>query len=117
MDVFIVEEAWAAQINVNTFDGPYVRVGDNGLRCIRAPCPTTGESRLNSSTAANISEVDLDVFGDDEDAQNNARSRMYDQTNGIIIAGPRFTNHINGLPAKGREATQVFFRVGTNAPE
>ena len=42
MGRFIVTEAWVAQGAAST-DGVFVKITDNGLRCITAPCPSTGE--------------------------------------------------------------------------
>ena len=62
MGRFIVTEAWVAQSGAVT-DGVFVRVKDNGLRCIAAPCPSTGEAALNTSRSANISDIDFGPSG------------------------------------------------------
>ena len=115
MDVFVVEEAWAAQGPTGAFDGPYLRLADNGLRCISAPCPTTGEQKLNSTIGANIGSVNLEVL-EDEDLKSAAFNHIQDAGGtGIIVAGYRYSETINNQRVKGREATQVFFQVAPAA--
>jgi hypothetical protein len=109
MGRFIVTEAWVAQSGAAT-DGVFVRVKDNGLRCIAAPCPSTGEAALNTSRTANISDIDFAPSGLTDEQVGEVMEAMFNPS-GMIIAGDRFTHKVNGKTAKGRTATNVFVRV------
>jgi hypothetical protein len=113
MGRFIVTEAWVAQSGAAT-DGVFVRVKDNGLRCISAPCPSTSEAALNTSRTANISDIDFEPSGLTEDQVAEVMEAMFHPP-GMIIAGDRFTTKVNGKWAKGRTATNVFVRVANAA--
>lgn len=109
MGRFIVTEAWVAQSGAVT-DGVFVRVKDNGVRCIAAPCPSTGEAALNTSRTANIADIDWSDSGLDEETVGALTEKMF-QPSGLIIAGDRFTFKIDGRKGSGRTATNVFVRV------
>ena len=109
MGRFIVTEAWVAQSEAAT-DGVFVRVKDNGLRCIAAPCPSTGEAALNTSRTANISDIDFSASGLTDEQVGELTEKMF-QPSGLIIAGDRFTVKIDGRKGKGRTATNVFARL------
>jgi hypothetical protein len=40
-------------------DGTFYRVGDNGIRCIKAPCPSTTAAELNGHEQHNVVKVNL----------------------------------------------------------
>ncbi|MBA3499496.1 MAG: hypothetical protein M4D80_20160 [Myxococcota bacterium] len=109
MGRFIVTEAWVAQSAAVT-DGVFVRVKDNGVRCIAEPCPSTGEAALNTSRSANLSAIDFEPSGLTDEQVAVLTEAMFNPS-GMIIAGDRFTQKINGTWAKGRTATNVFIRV------
>lgn len=109
MGRFIVTEAWVAQSGAVT-DGVFVKVKDNGLRCIAAPCPSTGEAALNSSRKANIADIDFAPSGLTDEQIGALAEKMF-QPSGLIIAGDRFTFSIDGRKGKGRTATNVFARL------
>lgn len=113
MGRFIVTEAWIAQAPVAT-DGVFVRVKDNGLRCISAPCPSTTETALNTSRTANISDIDFEPSGLSDEQVGEVMEALFNPT-GLIIAGDRFTHKVNGTRTKGRTATNVFVRVDNPA--
>ncbi len=106
---FIVTEAWTAQSGAMT-DGVFVKVKDNGLRCIAAPCPSMNERALNTSRGANIADVDYAPSGL-TDAQIGELSHQMFEPSGLIIAGDRFSFKISGRPGKGRTATNAFVRL------
>jgi hypothetical protein len=109
MGRFIVTEAWIAQ-GTGAVDGVFVKIKDNGRRCITAPCASTDEAALNTSRTASIAEVDFAEanLGDDELA--NLSERMA-QPSGLIIAGDRYSFKIQGRSGKGRTATNVFAKL------
>lgn len=109
MGRFIVTEAWVAQSGAAT-DGVFVKVKDNGVRCIAAPCPSTGEAALNTSRTANIADIDWAPSGLTEDQVGELVGKMF-QPGGLIIAGDRFTVKVNGRSGKGRTATNVFAKL------
>lgn len=109
MGRFIVTEAWVAQSGAAT-DGVFVRLKDNGLRCIQAPCPSTSETALNTSRSANISDIDWSDSGLDEETVGVLIDKLF-QPSGLIIAGDRFTYKIDGRKGNGRTATNAFVRV------
>lgn len=109
MGRFIVTEAWVAQTKTTT-DGVFVKIHDNGLRCIAAPCPSTGETALNTSRSANIAEVDFAPSGLTDEQVGELSEKMF-QPSGLIIAGDRFTVKFQGRTGKGRTATNVFARL------
>jgi len=106
---FVVTEAWVAE-GPTVADGVYVRITDSQIRCITAPCPTLTERALNTSRAANISDLD---FGDASLTDREVAGFMADTTSpsGFLIAGDRYTATENGHPAKGRTATAAFHRL------
>ncbi|HTJ44498.1 MAG TPA: DUF6748 domain-containing protein [Kofleriaceae bacterium] len=106
--VFKATEAWLGGTD-STPDGVFVKIHDNGVRCIAAPCATTTEKKLNSSRTANIAGVDYSYSGASEREIESLGDLMF--TDGVIIAGDRYTVNENGRTAKGRTATQYWTRV------
>lgn len=109
MGRFIVTEAWLPQ-GTGAVDGVFVRLQDNGIRCIAAPCPSTSEKRLNSSRSANISDVDFSGAGINDEQLGELSHEMF-QPHGLIIAGDRFNVSIQGRKGKGRTATNVWAKL------
>lgn len=105
---FDAKEAWTAATDAPV-SGTYVKVMDNGLRCIAAPCPSYHEAKLNSSAHKNIAGVDLSALNLDEGEQNLARNHTFG--GGLIVTGARSyeTGPAGSLAA--RDATQAFFRL------
>jgi hypothetical protein len=79
-------EAWAAAGEQDTTDATFYRAGDNGIRCIKAPCPSTSAFKLNSKDSWQLGSVYLDGAGaskDDVAAANLALGTA----KGILVAG------------------------------
>ncbi|MBA3392727.1 MAG: hypothetical protein H0T89_08790 [Deltaproteobacteria bacterium] len=106
---FVVTEAWVAQSGAVT-DGVFVKVKDNGLRCIAAPCPSMNEKALNTARSANIADVDWSDSGLSDEQVGELGYKMFEES-GLIIAGDRFNFKISGRPGKGRTATNAFVRL------
>lgn len=106
---FIITEAWLAETDAAA-SGVFVKVLDNGIRCIAAPCPSLTEKGLNTSRAVDIAEVD---FTDAQlaDAQLEAAIGAMFSPSGVIVAGDRFDFKLAGRKGKGRTATAVYQRV------
>jgi hypothetical protein len=106
--VFKATEAWLAGTS-STPDGVFVKVHDNGVRCFAAPCSNLEEDKLNSSRNALDADVDYSLSGATE-RQIDAAVAKY-ESDGVIIAGDRYTVRANGHTAKGRTATQYWTKV------
>jgi hypothetical protein len=109
--VLAVTEVWTAGSEtgepVAQLDGVFVLVKDNGIRCITAPCPSLGETRLNSTRSANIHAVDLEASGADAGAIERAMSDIFGG-DGVIVVGDRYYGK---KKSKGRAAHQFFTRA------
>jgi eight-cysteine-cluster-containing protein len=110
---FIVTEAWVAQSDAVT-DGVFVKLKDNGLRCIAAPCPSTHERALNTSRGADIADIDFSDSGLTDEQIGELGYQMFEPS-GLIIAGDRFSFSIDGRAGKGRTATNAFVRLADAA--
>jgi hypothetical protein len=106
---FIVTEAWIAQSDAVS-DGVFVKVHDNGLRCIAAPCPSLNEKGLNTSRSADISDIDYAASGLSDEQIGDAVQHMFEPS-GLIVAGDRYSFKISGRKGKGRTATAVYARL------
>lgn len=71
-----------------SFDGTFFRAGDNGIRCIKAPCPSTSATKLNSKESWNVIAVHLDNTQNPADQQSLDRAQNGLATEeGILVAG------------------------------
>lgn len=107
---FVVTEAWVAE-NDSVSEGVFVKVKDNGVRCITTPCPTIGEKALNTSRSANVHGLDWAAGGFDEDQTSKLALEMVSTPHGVIIAGDRYTFRENNQWAKGRAVTAAYRRL------
>jgi hypothetical protein len=107
---FVVTEAWVAE-NDSVSEGVFVRVKDNGVRCITTPCPTVGEKALNTSRTANVHGLDFTAGGFDDDQISKLSTEMVSTPHGIIIAGDRYAYRENNQNAKGRTVTAAYRRL------
>jgi hypothetical protein len=87
-------------------DGVFTIVKDNGIRCVRAPCPSLTERRLNSNLSAQISGIDFDASGASQSKIDLARNDLYDD--GVIVVGYRDTDSAGG---KVRTANNFYTRA------
>jgi hypothetical protein len=101
---FVVTEAWVGENPDAVSDGVFVKVADNGIRCITAPCPSLTERALNTSRSANVSDIDWTVGGF-SDREIQGFSDDFYTAHGTIISGDRYYSSNHG---KGRTATQGF---------
>lgn len=100
-----VTEVWVAS-SPEQVDGVFTLVADNGVRCIKAPCPSLTERKLNSNLSASISSIDLGDSGADRDAMDRAHEQLY--SGGLIVVGYRYTDSAGG---KGRTANKFFTKA------
>lgn len=99
-----VKEIWTPN-RPEWVEGVFTLVHDNGVRCVRAPCPSITERKLNSTLSSQISSLDFDDSGADAAAVDRAREQLY--TDGLIIVGYRYTDPAGG---KGRTADKFFIK-------
>lgn len=80
-----VAEAWkgAAEADVT---GTFYRAADNGIRCIKAPCPSTTAYTLNSRDQQNVIRVGIDSVGASRDEVAAARAALATRE-GILVGG------------------------------
>lgn len=81
---FAVTEAWAPA-TARAPTGTFYRVTDSGIRCVRAPCPSLHEAKLNSTTSANITELNFNAVGATAAQIEAARAALV--TGGFLAAG------------------------------
>ncbi len=101
-------EAWIGQ-GPNAAEGPLAKLEDSGVRCITTPCPSLRERKLNSSANAMLAEVGWQSSGATDEQIGDALDKMH--TDGLIIAGARYTVSGPGGSAKARTVTQFYLRA------
>jgi hypothetical protein len=111
---FVIREAWVAE-GEGVSEGAFVRVKDNGLRCLVAPCPSLTETTLNTPRTTNIAELDWRPSGL-SDREIEGLTELLFSPDGILVAGHRFTVHENAQTAKGRTVTNAYERLSDAAP-
>lgn len=106
---FQPSEVWVAVLADGSTDGTFVRVTDNGRRCITAPCASNLEGRLNSVKTMNIHGLD---FGDD--VASSVTSKVFTAVagaDGAIVVGDRTHGKVSGQTTTLRGVSQVYLRV------
>jgi hypothetical protein len=101
----VVTEIWTAS-KPEWVDGVFALVKDNGIRCVRAPCPSLTERKLNSTLSANITGVDFEASGADAELVERAQNAMY--TDGVVVVGYRDYDSLGG---KIRTANKFFVKA------
>ncbi len=79
-------EAWAAAGEGDVTGATFYRAGDNGIRCIKAPCPSTSAFKLNSKDSWQIGSLYLDGAGASKD-EVDAANLALGTTQGVLVAG------------------------------
>lgn len=102
--VLRAEHGWVAA-NDAPADGIFYGLEDNGIRCLRAPCFSIEEQKLNSTLHRTLSDLDLDAVGL-TDAQRGAVGSALVGT-GLLATGGNTRDRRTG--AVTIVATQVFF--------
>jgi hypothetical protein len=111
---FVITEAWVAEGSVPA-QGAFVRVKDNGLRCLVAPCPSITETTLNTSLVTDIAAIDWSPSGL-SDLEISADIAAMSTPGGILIAGYRYTVSGPGGTAQARTATAAYARLSDAGP-
>ena len=107
-------EAWIAQ-GPNEATGPLAKIEDSGVRCIAAPCASLREKKLNSAVSVDIADLGWDKSGARDEQVGEALDRMH--TDGLIVAGYRYTVSGPAGTAKARSVTQFYLRATDAAAE
>jgi hypothetical protein len=80
-------EGWIGATG-STPDGTFYRAYDNGIRCVRAPCPTTSVAPLNGGETSNLVDVILDQTATPASAELLDRaSQSLASSDGLLFAG------------------------------
>jgi hypothetical protein len=109
MGRFVINEAWVA-VNEALSGGAFVRVRDNGIRCITAPCPSVTEETLNMPQIVNISAIDWKPGKFSEEQVGQCINWMA-TSDGLLVAGNRYTEPGTGNPALARTATAAYYKL------
>jgi hypothetical protein len=109
---FVVTEAWVAE-NDTVADGVFVKLNDNGIRCITAPCPSTIERGLNTVRYANIDDLDWSGAGLTDREIEGFQTDI--GAPGVILAGWRYYATSNGHTTKNRTVTAAYHRLANPA--
>lgn len=107
---FAITEGWVAEGDT-VAAGAFVRVTDNGLRCLRAPCPNITEQVVNSYTAVDIAAMDFQPAKLTDEQVTDCIGEMA-TPDGILVAGKRFTVYDGGATAMGRTVTNAYSLLG-----
>ncbi len=102
-------EIWAGNSDVAPY-GVFTKVSDSGIRCITAPCNSLHEAKLNAALEADIAALDFEPSGANEDEISKAYDALA-SSDGLLIAGYRYYERINGQWAKGRDVSQFWRRI------
>ena len=86
--------------------GVFALVKDNGIRCVRAPCPSLTERKLNSNLSAQLTGVDLEASGASDDQVGRAYEQLHGD--GLIVVGYRDYDREGG---KTRSANTFYTRA------
>ncbi len=80
-------EGWVGATG-STPDGTFYRVSDSGVRCVRAPCPTTTLAELNGTTEYNLLSVNLNNTASlSSEASLDRAARALSTPEGFLVVG------------------------------
>lgn len=83
-------EAWLGATGSSIVDGgTFYRAADNGIRCIKAPCPSTTAYKLNSNESHNVIDVKLEntQIPADQGTLNRAENALTTKEGILLIGG------------------------------
>jgi len=118
MGKFVVKEAWAPA-STNVAVGTFYRATDSGIRCIRAPCNSIHEAKLNSTTSANVSGIDFSATGATDDEITAAQAapasggilavgkNRPERNGGTTLALTQFYRKLTGVQSNERACTRA----------
>ncbi len=79
-------EAWEAAAQADVDDVVFYRAFDNGIRCIKAPCPSQSAAKLNTKESWQVGGVYLDGTGASKSEVEEAKNALYTEQ-GVLIGG------------------------------
>jgi hypothetical protein len=84
---FDATEVWAGETG-STASGSVYRAKDNGIKCVKAPCPTITVVKLDTTSTRNISGLDLSQTSNAADQQtiDDSFSDIF-TSSGLVVAG------------------------------
>jgi hypothetical protein len=83
---FSALEAWAGETG-STETGSFYRAKDNGIRCVKAPCPSTSADKLNTSSVKMVSDVDFSKTGATQKQIDGAFDSIFSDDDGLLVSG------------------------------
>ncbi len=116
--VFDASEAYRAATDAPP-SGTFYRVADSGLRCVKAPCFSIHEAKLNSTTDRELSGVDLEGVGASEADVELGNNAIY-SGGGLIAAGVNRRDRVRTGPGgegMSLDASQFYVPFSAAAPE
>lgn len=108
-------EAWLGATGSSIVDGgTFYRAADNGIRCIKAPCPSTTAYKLNSNESHNVIDVKLEntQIPADQGTLNRAENALATKEGILLIGGialPKCLPNSNCGPFAS--ATEFYLRM------
>jgi hypothetical protein len=80
-------EGWLG-VTGSAASGTFFRAADNGIRCIKAPCPTTTAYTLNDHDEQNVIAVDLEQTATPADPESLDRAaQALGTSDGVLVSG------------------------------
>jgi len=107
---FVIKGAWILEGDSHSA-GEFVRLRDNGLRCLVAPCPSLTEDKLNTSKSSDISAIDYTPAGLTSEQIVECNEATFTPA-GLLVAGVGYTFTENGTVGVGRMAMAAFYPLG-----
>jgi hypothetical protein len=108
--VWVLAEAWVAEKGSSSA-GEFVRVRDNGIRCVLAPCPHITEEQLYTRDTTDIDELDFSVSPFRDDQVDRVLAATY-KDDGAIVAGKRYVVWGSAHSGLGRTVNAAYLRLG-----
>ncbi len=109
-------EAWLGATGSDiTNGGTFYRAADNGIKCIKAPCPSTTAYQLNSSQSHNVIDVRLENTQNaaDEATLNRAHNALTTKDGILLVGGVALPKCVPSATNCGpfASATEFYLRV------
>lgn len=103
---FVATQVWRPATRATAIGAVYL-VSDNGIRCVRAPCPSLRVLTVNTTRAVNAADLDLTGAAASPSLERKAQTAI--MNGGLLVAGK-----LQELSDVTRVvvATQFFFAAG-----
>jgi hypothetical protein len=107
---FVISEGWAAEGRTSSA-GLFVKLVDNGMRCLVAPCPYMDEWTLNMAATNDVAGVDF-TRAKLAPAQVEECLEAIASPDGLLVAGDRYSVYGEAGTGWGRTASAAYYRLG-----